>query len=441
MFKCASETGADEARATGNQYPHRASELGIHHRDVLGSKPPGRIFFGYLLKIALLTTDNREHQRTYGETMPRFGPAIEALLEGLATISELEIHVIACTQRPMHVPEKLSENTWFHLLHVPKIGWLRTGYQGCVRAVRRQLGNLQPDLVHGQGTERECALAAALSGFPNVVTIHGNMSAVAKSMGARVGSYLWCAAALESFALRRAGGVFCNSAYTEQLVRRHNATTWRVPNALRLGFFETPIPSRPPSSKPVLLNIGAIVPYKRQLNLLDLTAKLHHEGHLFTTYFIGRANPETSYGRAFLKRFSEIEPSGLVHNLPPQALPDLITTFDAASALVHIPSEEAFGLVAAEGLTRNLKFFGTRIGGLTDIADEVEDAELFELRDTNALRSAIVRWFENGCRQPKTAAQEMRVRYHPAVIARQHLEIYQRLVSTAPPPSRIPEDA
>lgn len=380
------------------------------------------------MKIAILTTDNREHQRTYEEEVPRFGPAIESVLEGLGRVSELEVHVIACTQRSMRAPEKLSENTWFHLLHVPKTGWLRTGYQGCVRAIRQKLREIEPDIVHGQGTERECALAAALSGFPNVVTVHGNMSAVAKSVGARVGSYLWCAAALESFALRRAGGVFCNSAYTEQLVRRHNATTWRVPNALRLGFFETPIPSRPPSPKPVLLNIGAIVPYKRQLNLLDLIADLHHEGHLFTTYFIGRANPETSYGRAFLKRFSEIEPSGLVHNLPPQALPDLITTFDAASALVHIPSEEAFGLVAAEGLARNLKFFGTRVGGLTDIAEQVEDAELFDLSNPKALRSAIVRWLENGCRQPKTAAQEMRSRYHSGVIARRHMEIYRQIL-------------
>ncbi len=392
------------------------------------------------MKVALLTTDNRHHERTYDGARPRFGPAIEALLQGLSCFPELELHVISCTQRPMPAPEKLSDNTWFHSLHVPKIGWLRTGYQGCVRAVRRRLRSVQPDLVHGQGTERDCALSAVFSGFPNVVTVHGNMEAVAESAGARIGSYLWCTAALESFTLRRAGGVFCNSAHTEQLVRRHNATTWRVPNALRLDFFETPIPSRLPSPKPVLLNIGAIVPYKRQLDLLDLIAELHRDGHNFATYFIGRANPETSYGRAFLKRFSDLEPSGLVRNLPPQALPDLIATFDATSALVHIPSEEAFGLVAAEGLARNLKFFGTRIGGLTDIADEIEDAELFDLRDTNALRSAIVRWLENGCRQPKTAAQEMRVRYHPAVIARQHLEIYQSLVSTAPPPSGGPED-
>src|SRR4051812_31056540 len=101
------------------------------------------------MRIAILTTDNREHQRTYQETVPRFGPAIEALLQGLAELAELEIHVVACTQRPMVAPEKLSPNTWFHLLHVPKIGWLRTGYNGCIRALRRKLREIEPDIVHG----------------------------------------------------------------------------------------------------------------------------------------------------------------------------------------------------------------------------------------------------------------------------------------------------
>src|ERR1017187_5407119 len=149
------------------------------------------------MRIAVLTTDNREHQRTYDETQPRFGPAIEAVLQGLAELPELEVHVVSCTQRPMHAPKKLSENTWFHLLHVPKIGWLRTGYQGCIRAIRRKLGEIEPDLVHGQGTERECALGAIFSGFPNVITIHGNIGAIARSTKERIGSYVCRTAILE----------------------------------------------------------------------------------------------------------------------------------------------------------------------------------------------------------------------------------------------------
>jgi hypothetical protein len=172
-----------------------------------------------VIRVALLTTDNREHHRKYDLPEPYFGPAVEALLQGLSQIQDLELHVISCTQQPMRAPQKLSANTWFHLLHVPKIGWLRTGYQGCIRATRRFLRELRPDIVHGQGTERDCAISAAFSGFSNVVTLHGIMSHVAKSVNARAGSYLWCAAKLERLTLPRTLGVFCNSACTESLVR------------------------------------------------------------------------------------------------------------------------------------------------------------------------------------------------------------------------------
>jgi glycosyltransferase involved in cell wall biosynthesis len=382
------------------------------------------------MRIALLTTDNREHQRTYQETQPRFGPAIEAVLEGLAELPETEIHVISCTQRPMHAPAKLSENTWFHLLHVPKIGWLRTGYQGCIRAIRRKLGEINPDIVHGQGTERECALSAAFSGFPNVVTIHGNMTTVARALKARVGSYLWCAALLERFALPRTLGVLCNSAYTESVVEKYARKTWRVPNAVRREFFQTPLPSKPASAKPILLNIGAISPYKRQLALLEVAEELHREGHSFELQFIGVVNARDKYAAAFLQRIEVAARSGFARYLGIKSLTELIAALDAASALIHVPSEEAFGLVVAEALARNLKLFGTKVGGVIDIAAGIEGAELFPLDDSSALKFAIAQWLRSGCPRPESAAREMQRRYDPTIIGLRHAEIYREVIAS-----------
>ena len=77
-------------------------------------------------------------------------------------LPDVEVHVVSCTQQPMKSPIKLAENIFFHSLLVPKIGWLRTGYQGCIRAVRKKLRAIQPDIVHGQGTERDCACSYAV---------------------------------------------------------------------------------------------------------------------------------------------------------------------------------------------------------------------------------------------------------------------------------------
>jgi len=80
------------------------------------------------MRIGFITTDNRDHCRQYDLPYPYFGPAPEAILAGLMNIPSLEIHIISCTQVRMSSPAKLSDNTWFHSLYVPKIGWLRTGY-------------------------------------------------------------------------------------------------------------------------------------------------------------------------------------------------------------------------------------------------------------------------------------------------------------------------
>src|ERR1700722_13146208 len=147
------------------------------------------------LRIALLTTDNREPEKDYAAPVPRFGTAPSALLQGFERLPGVEIHVVSCLQQPpLKSPEKLAPNIFYHALHVPKLGWMRTLYQGCVRATRKKLREIQPDIVHGQGSERDSALAGALSGFTNVMTIHGNMKAIAEIYNRSFGSFHWLAA-------------------------------------------------------------------------------------------------------------------------------------------------------------------------------------------------------------------------------------------------------
>ena len=189
------------------------------------------------MRIALLTSDNRDVHRDYRGDVPHFGAAPTALLEGFARISSAEIHVISCTRQPMRSPTKLGNNIYFHSLHVPRLGWMRTLYQGCISSTRRKLWEICPDIVHGQGTELDCAISAVKSGYPSVITIHGNMGAIARKFKARIGSFHWLAAMLENWTLPQARGVFCNSQYTESLVRPRNPRTWTVPNALRSSFF------------------------------------------------------------------------------------------------------------------------------------------------------------------------------------------------------------
>src|SRR5215469_2650163 len=101
------------------------------------------------MKIAIFTTDNREPFKDYANPVPYFGTAPEALLQGFAQLPHVEVHVVTCARAPMQSPEKLADNIFFHSLLVPKIGWMRTAYQGCIRATRKKLREIRPDIVHG----------------------------------------------------------------------------------------------------------------------------------------------------------------------------------------------------------------------------------------------------------------------------------------------------
>jgi len=379
------------------------------------------------MRIAFLANDIREPFKDYSAPMPYFNPGVEALLEGFANFPEAEVHMVSCTQQPVRAPEKIAERVWYHNLRVPKTGWLRTGYQGCIRAVRRKLQELKPDIAHAYGTERDCAISAIFSGVPNVVTIQGNMAEIARLFHSRIGSFHWLTARLEDFTLKRTAGVICNSRYTENLVQPRAKKTWVVYPALRPAFLE-PVPGTVGGPRPcILLNVGVINSRKRQLELLDVAEALHRQGKKCEFHFIGRSDG-SDYAGTFVERIKPMTATGYARYLNRVPSGELIRSYDSAAGMVHFSSEEAFGLNVAEALARDLKVFGSHVGGIAEICDGVPGAELFEKDDWAGLTTAIGRWIGEGHPRPSGAAALMRRRFHPEVVARRHLEIYREVL-------------
>ena len=381
------------------------------------------------MKIAILTTDNREAYRQYAAPTPYFGTAPTALFQGFAALPNLEVHILSCTQQPMRSPTKLAENISFHSLHVPKIGWLRTGYAGCILAVRKKLREIQPDIVHGQGTERDCGISTVFSGYPNIITIHGNMAELARIFHARFGSFHWWAAKLENFTLPRTSGVFCNSHYTQSLVSTRSKKTWLVPNPVRDSFFAPIIRNNLLAETPTLLVVGVICARKRQLELLQLFIQLRQQNTRFQVKFVGSCGQDP-YGKAFLSLLNGQGNADWATWLSVLDESSLIQCMDESQVLVHFPLEESFGLVVAEALARGLKLFASKIGGICDIASGVLDAELFDPKDWNGLSSALTAWIERpGLSSPQTQ-NLMKSRYHPKTIASRHLEVYREVIAS-----------
>jgi glycosyltransferase involved in cell wall biosynthesis len=387
------------------------------------------------MRVALVTTDGREHLRQYDLDEPWFATPVTALLEGFqsAEISTaIQIHVLSCTQRVMRSPEKLADNVWFHGLHVPKLGWMRTGYQGCIRAVRKKLKEIQPDIVHGQGTERDCAISAVFSGFPNIITVHGHHAELARRFHARIGSYTWCAARLEEFTLPRTQGIICISDYVKGLVEHYSIPTWVVPNAIQKMFFDFPRTTPPPQEKPLLINVGVVSERKRQPQLLAVLESLREEGLQFDTLFVGLASPKSPYAVEFMTRLEQANRKyGGFEHVTRLDDPAFCQLFDRASAMIHFSAEESFGLTFGEAIARGLYLFASDVGAIRDVAKGVDRVQILDANDWGGLKRAVRQWLVSGGHRlprPTDPPTEFVQRFHPVPVARQHLGIYRQVL-------------
>jgi glycosyltransferase involved in cell wall biosynthesis len=324
-------------------------------------------------------------------------------------------------------PKQLAPNIFFHQPIVPHLGWGRTAFAGCALAVRKLLKQIRPDIVHGQGTERDCAISAVHSGFPNVLTIHGNMQRIFQMRLLGANSYYRLASTLESHALARTAGVFCNSMHTRSLVENRTSKTWLVPNPLRPAFLEAAASAPRINPVPVFLVIGVVTRLKRPLDILETMGTLHQAGHRFLIRFIGSHSTDNPYGARFQELLDQAAGQGYAEYLGVLDEASLIHTMDEADALIHFPEEEAFGLVVAEALARGLKIFASHVGGIPDITGNVPSAETHSTFEE--LAGGIDAWLTSGAPHPPVPGSSLRDLYHPDAVARKHLNIYKEILS------------
>jgi glycosyltransferase involved in cell wall biosynthesis len=384
------------------------------------------------MKLAFLTSDNRDAHRQYEKDVPWFGTAPEALLQGFAGLPGLEVHVVSCTQQPMQSPAKLADNIFFHSLHVPKLGWMRTLYQGCIRATRRKLREIGPDIVHGQGTERDCSISAVFSGFPSVVTIHGNMRVMAGLGKARPFSFYWLAARLESYVLPRTDGIVCITDYTRREVASLNPRTWVVPNGVDASFFDIrPAPVEPAT----ILCVGNIGLRKNQnafIRALDGLA----EREKFRVVFLGSMNSASPYAREFL----ELTRARSWCHYAGFADRDILKKWMEQASCLILPSlEDNCPMVVLEAMAAGVPVAAGAVGGVPELIRAGETGLLFDpRRSEEMLRTAGELLGNRPAFQIMAgkAREDAQARFHPGTVARRHMEIYEKILSDCPENNR-----
>lgn len=376
------------------------------------------------LRLAFLTTDNRDHHRCYERKEPYFGPAPEALLGGLAKIPDLEVHVISCTQKEMDSPKIIFNSIFFHSLLVPKWGWLRSGYFGCRRAVTKKLCALKPDLVHAQGTERDCAVSALSFAGPKLLTLHGNIRRVARVLKSPPFSFWWLQARLENWVLPKFDGVICLSHHAESQVSGVSRKSWVVPNAVDSSFFGI---ARNPVAPPRILCVATINPLKNQLGLCR-ALEINPPAGSFELRFFGALDPASRYGKGFLQaisRNSSFFYGGLLNRA---ALRDELSK---ASALILPTFEENCPMVILEAQAAGVPVIASNVGGVSDLVQDGITGILTDPLRPETMPRALIRLLGDPNLAKKLsehAAMLVQQNHEPSEIARVHFEVYRSLL-------------
>lgn len=376
------------------------------------------------MKIVQLTTDNRNQHQRRELGHPYFGTAPEALLQGFATIPDVEIHVVTCTTDPMQSVAKLAPNIHFHSIHVPKIGWGRTLFLGCSWATRQLIRNIDPDIVHGQGTERDCAMEAVLSGYPNLLTIHGNMRVHASRGEQSKSLYYKIASILENFCLRRTNGVVAISSYTNELVKNVTSKTWLVPNAVDQRYFSV---ERVNPEIPTILFVGAICERKNPIGLIEACKAMLRAGKC-RLLFAGSGEEGSAYWMKFCDLIASVPNIEFLGFIDRDSLGDRL----ASATLLVLPTfEDNCPMVVLEAMAAGVAVAASRVGGVPDLIEDEIDGSLFNPTDSDEMRNCIERLINDTPFREAIAAAGRRKalsRFHPQVVAEEHIRIYREVL-------------
>lgn len=374
------------------------------------------------IRVAFLVVDDRFDQPL---PIPFFGTAPTALLQGFAYYpDDVEVHVISCMQKPIPCPEKLAQNIWFHGLLVPKLGFLRTFHQGCVRAVLKKLREIQPDIVHAQGTERWCAISGAFSAHPRLLTIHGNLRLINRVSPMKPRLYWTLQTWLEIFSIPRFDGVVCITKYTRENIADLTRKTWVIPNAVDQSFFDI---HRCPSVPPEIIVVAHIQERKNQNFFLQAISPLAKEID-FHVKFFGYGAKDHPYGRDFFSLLASRPWASFGGMLGREQLRDV---FSRASLLVLPSLEDNCPMSVLEAMAAGLPVIASAVGGVPELIRHEKTGLLIDPRSSTSITTNLQAILLNpafASALADAAKKEAQTRFHPRSIAEAHLNTYRELV-------------
>jgi glycosyltransferase involved in cell wall biosynthesis len=309
---------------------------------------------------------------------PQVHPTVQALFDGLSLQPDIECHVVYGRAAPGALEQRRQGSVIYTGVPYRRAPGMGGALLGRFFALRKYIRQLQPDLVHGQGTERESALVAAFSGFPSIVTLHGNFRELRKVYAARPFSYYWLAAHLETIALRRVDAIICISKYVEEITRGFKAEKFLIPDAVQEKFLAIERPARRPGRKRVGC-MGIIDRRKNTRFILQACEKLWQKDIDFELHVYGTPGRGQDYFDSFIHALRPWVEKGLaVYN---GFVRDPVAAVAGMDVMVSASLEESFGMNILESMSAGTPAVAPSIGGIRDILVDGETGLFYRSGD------------------------------------------------------------
>jgi glycosyltransferase involved in cell wall biosynthesis len=267
-------------------------------------------------------------------------------------------------------------------------------------------------------------MCAVFSGFPNVLTIHGNMQRVAEFLEAKPLTYYWFASKLERLSLKRTDGVVAISTYTQRNVASYACRSWLVPNAVHPSFFDLP---RRLANPPRILCAANIAAHKNQIGLLKALEPLAKENS-FIVVFAGGGSEADPYFREFKKMLSA---RPWCEYLGPLERKNLQSEMSRSIGSILPSFEDNCPMVVVEAAASRVFMAASAIGGNPDLVADGVRGILFDPHRPERIQLAVRTMLLNTGEAEQMidrAYQHCLSNHLPATVAQRHLDIYSSIV-------------
>ena len=306
-------------------------------------------------------------------------------------------------------------NQTFIALPSRKKGRASSLYKDDRAAIAQTLRSIQPDLVHGWGTEDVYALAAATSGFPFVISMQGILTHYI--LHAQTDARTLFQALLEFFILRRTKELTCESHWAKSIMQRRapGANITCIEYGAHPDFFNATW--KPDPQRPAALFVGTLVARKGIQDVLQAfqSPKLK-ESEL---WIAGSGPLENKDGTPpnvkWLGRLDRAE---------------LIAHLSRAWCLVLPTRADTSPNVVKEARVMGLPVVTTPCGGQSDYIQDGRNGFLVEPGDIALLTDRLQRLlsdFEFCCQRGKEGWEHDRSLFRTDLMAAKFRQLYQTL--------------